>query len=132
MRPEDLLDAALDAMIGRGAAPLDQLLLGRPDEPELRRLLAAAEGVRAGLVTRPSESARARHLELIDEAARASLPSPARAPHRRLRRRRRRLLTRVVLRPIAAVALIGALAAPAASALASEAVPGEALYGVKL
>lgn len=99
------------------------------DSPELRSLLAAAQEARLALSIAPSSATRARHEQMLRDAAR-ELGAPQAARGRPDLGTRR--LRRLVLRPVLVFAIVLALAAPATLAFAAKALPGEPLYTTKL
>lgn len=121
----DRLDQALDALAGRGPKSSEVGLRSFPAASDLKPLVEAAAQAREALSAKPSPQARAKHLLMIMDAARAYAPQVEWGPDTKRRRRR-------LLRPIVALAAIGALALAPTMAFAANAEPGDALYGTKL
>lgn len=119
MSPEDALDEALDAVMAGDRAAASRAPLA-----------ALAGALEAAVPIRPSPETRARHQRLLMQEAAALAPGPA-APQVGTVPRRRRVRRRLaaVAAILAALIVIGA---PATAALAANAQPGQALYGIKL
>ncbi|MGH2706400.1 MAG: DUF5667 domain-containing protein [Actinomycetota bacterium] len=154
MAHEDLLDEALDALARDGREGVERLLAGRPGTSAVGSLLVAADGARRLLSVRLPTAVRAAHVRTLMDLARAPVPAgagPARVTRDEWARQvtgasdplpagraapptgdSPRRLRRLVLRPVAVLGLVGALAAPSTAAFASNAQPGDVLYGTKL
>lgn len=125
---ENALDEALDALVASDPGRARDLVEGHPESAELAALLSVAAGVRETLSAVPSPAVRARHVRtLMEEAGRLSDPQTVAAPARRPSPLRRWLL-----RPVAVLGIVAILGGPATAAFASDALPGDPLYGTKL
>jgi uncharacterized protein DUF5667 len=124
---ETALDEALDAIVSGDPNAARRVRDRYGDAPEVADLMAAAGQIRGALTTEtPSAEAQARHLQMIREAADRLAAEARPAP------RRPRVVRRFVLRPVLAMGLLLALAAPGALALSARAMPGDALYSTKI
>lgn len=124
---ESALDEALDALVGAEGASVHDLVHSFPESSELRRLVSLAGEAKLALEDAPSAAARAAHERLL--MARASELAGSQVS---FRPRRVPALRRFLLRPVAVVATAALLGGPVTVAFASDAQPGEPLYGTKL
>ena len=134
---EEALDQVLDALGSGDSAQAERLMAAQP-ELGLDRLVQAAGEIEGWLLVAPVPEARERHVRLLTQEAIRLGTSPAPAPRERARpgagraapRRSRRPSRRfIALTTLVALAL---LAVPAGAALASNAQPGQPLFGTRL